>query len=186
MKRFIAICLFICIQSTSSYCQTNKTIRFGNNGKIEIPSKLEMTDLGPKGDKVVILKTNTPIDGCYFYFKFSYLEIGKSFSIQEFRQEKLSMLDKIQNDFNNDKTNMEKVLGAKFLTSSQSQFIEIDKAVGTSKSYTYSSQQTGTRRAKIIQLYFKDKIYYLTFGWGLEGDVKLSKLSEEIINSIVF
>lgn len=186
MKRLISICLLFCIQSNSSFCQNAKTIRFGDKSKIEIPSNLVTTNLGPKGDKIVIVKTNTPVDGCYFYFKLSYLELGQSYSIQEFRQKKQSMLDKIQTDFNNDKTNMERVYGAKILNANQAQVVEIDKAVGTSKSYKYTSQQTGTRKAKAIQLYFKDRIYYLTFGWGLEGDAKLAKLSDEIIKSIVF
>lgn len=186
MNRLIFICLVLFFQSTSSYCQSNKTIRFGNNSKIEIPSNLVTTDLGPQSNNITIVKTNTPVDGCYYYFKLSYFALGQTFSKQEFQQEKQGMLDKIQTDYKNDKANMERVYGAKILSENKPQIIEIDKAVGTFKSYTYTSDNTGTRKAIAYQLYYKDKLYYLTFGWGIKGDEKLAKLSRGIINSIVF
>lgn len=90
-------------------------------------------------------------------------------------------------DYNKTKRSLPSI-GSVLLDFSSNEFIEIDIAIGGKYSYNYKVPKVSNeiRTTTIYQLYYKDKKYYLTFGWNTEENEKSIELSNLIIASIRF
>ena len=186
MKKLLLLNLFMFLQYYPIYCQTTKTITFGTNGRIEIPSDFKNADLISNSSKIVVVKANLNIEGYNFYIKFSYSQLEKSYTIQELKNSKGMIFDKLTQDLENTRIGVSK-LGTTILETSPNQIVSIDKAYGGLYSYTYKNQRIPEERKTIIyQIYYLDKLYFLTFGWSKEIEVKSQVLLQNIVSSIVF
>lgn len=185
MKKIFLFLVIVFSNVAITISQTFSTYKFDQNGKIEIPSDFKNADLAANSSKIVVIKANGNIDGYNFYIKFSYMTMDKSYTQTELRNNKEMIFENLTQEFNKTKNDLPKI-GATLLKSFPNETIEIDKAIGGKFSYDYTNPKTGERTTVIYQLYYQNKMYFLTMAWSKEINDKSILLSKKIISSIKF
>ncbi|MBU3658337.1 MAG: hypothetical protein FGM14_00550 [Flavobacteriales bacterium] len=189
--------LFILISfgiSSTSFSQDYETYNSGSNNclTIKIPTTWTIYDddwnnymkktFSPESQRVTIIRASD-YDISTFYFKISYINMGKKYKKEEISSDNFDLL----NNYNASLLDVIKQLkssGNTIISNKKSEFVSIDKAYGCYYSYTYTNSNEQTRTSEIYYVIVGQTGYFITISWNVENSSKPETIKSKLISNL--